>query len=338
MSTSAPTTPPIDRSRLHFGAHSFTGQAPGVRLIVTGGVHGNEVCGPVAIRRVLADIEAGRVQISAGSVTFVPVTNPLAYALGQRTGDRNLNRNLSPTATPQDFEDRIANWLCPLLAAHDVLLDLHSTHAQNPAFAMLGPRDNAGPLQPFAHERAERALAAHLGVARFVDGWLEVYASGVKRRQARVAASTDPRAVALNHDVRYGVGTTEAMRAAGGYAITLECGQHTDPASPEVAYRAILNSLVHLGLVVPCEAAPQPEPVTAYEALSMVDVTDRLHEGDQFAQVWSSFNELKAGTLIGTRHDGRLVHAPADGRILFPDAKATPGNEWFYWTQNVASI
>jgi predicted deacylase len=41
-------------------------------------------------------------------------------------GDRNLNRNLRPTAVPQDFEDRIANVLCPLLDAHDVLLDLHS--------------------------------------------------------------------------------------------------------------------------------------------------------------------------------------------------------------------
>ena len=66
--------------------------------------------------------------IERGTVTFVPITNPLAYRLKQRMGDRNLNRNMAPSAIPQDFEDRIANVLCPLLDAHDVLLDLHSFH------------------------------------------------------------------------------------------------------------------------------------------------------------------------------------------------------------------
>jgi predicted deacylase len=65
---------------------------------------------------------------------FVPmITNPLAYRLKQRMGERNLNRNMAPSAIPQDFEDRIANVLCPLLDAHDVLLDLHSfTRAARP--------------------------------------------------------------------------------------------------------------------------------------------------------------------------------------------------------------
>lgn len=35
------------------------------------------------------------------------------------------------------------------------------------------------------------------------------------------------------------VGTTEYMRSTGGYALTLECGQHDDPQAPEVAYCAI---------------------------------------------------------------------------------------------------
>ncbi|XLM20406.1 succinylglutamate desuccinylase/aspartoacylase family protein, partial [Chromobacterium piscinae] len=61
-----------------------------------------------------------------GRLTLVPVANPLAYRLGQRGGERNLNRNLAPNPSPQDYEDHVANWLCPLLAEHDVLLDLHS--------------------------------------------------------------------------------------------------------------------------------------------------------------------------------------------------------------------
>src|SRR5690606_21143456 len=96
---------------LHFQSVSFTGLAPGAQLIILGAVHGNETCGTQAIRRVIAEIESGQLGIVAGTVTFVPVTNPLAYARHQRMGDRNLNRNLVPTDAPVEFEDRIANWL-----------------------------------------------------------------------------------------------------------------------------------------------------------------------------------------------------------------------------------
>jgi predicted deacylase len=331
MTEATPDAAGIDPGALHFKAVQFTGQKPGPRLIVLGAVHGNETCGARAIGRVLAEIEAGRLLIVAGQVTFVPVTNPLAYARATRVGDRNLNRNLAPTAAPREFEDHIANWLCPLLAQHEVLLDLHSTRARDQPFAMLGPEDNAGSLQPFQHCRAERALAKRLGVRRFVDGWLETYARGVARR---VQAGSNGLANKLSHDPRYGVGTTEYMRSVGGYAITLECGAHDDPAAPDVGYRAIVNTLAHLGL----SGAVAPAPVDNYEALRMFDVIDRQHAGDQFSREWSGFDALKQGDLIGTRHDGTPVLAESDGRILFPDAKAEAGNEWFYLTKTLESI
>ncbi|MBL0143446.1 MAG: succinylglutamate desuccinylase/aspartoacylase family protein [Betaproteobacteria bacterium] len=316
-------TTPLDS--LQFKSVTYSGLGAGPRLIVTGAVHGNETCGTRAIGRVIDDLEAGRLWIAAGTVTFVPVTNPLAYAKGERSGDRNLNRNLSPTASPVDFEDHVANWLCPLLARHDVLLDLHSTRALNPAFAMLGPFDNAGPLQPFRHAAMERGLARRLGARRFVDGWLETYAKGVERRLKRLGQAAT-RAEALNTDPKYGIGTTEYMRSVGGCAITLECGQHDDSSAPEVGYRAILNALAHLGLVKSTPIAP----VQDHEYLSLVDVIDRAHEGDAFSREWSSFNRLAKGDLIGTRHDGTKVLAPEDGYIVFPDHRALAGNEWFY--------
>jgi len=310
---------------MHFKSIQFTGKFSGPKLIVTGAVHGNETCGTVAINRVLDDIDAQRLKIVAGHVTFVPITNPLAYAKNERTGDRNLNRNLYPIASPVDFEDHVANWLCPLLAQHDALLDLHSTRAMNPAFAMLGPINNGGPLQPFAHFQKERAMAAHLGVHRFVDGWLGTYALGVERRRTLAVASgstLNP----LNTDSRYGVGTTEYMRSVGGYAITLECGQHDDPRSPEVGYQAIVNTLAFLGI----SDGQRPAAVGNIEHLHMVDVIDKQAAGDSFIREWASFNKLVKGDLIGTRADGTALHAQTDGYILFPDAKSLPGNEWYY--------
>ena len=303
---------------MHFKSVHYAAPEPGKRLIVTGAVHGNETCGTQAILRVIGELEQGSLQIARGSVTFVPITNPLAYAKGERCGDRNLNRNLFPHDDPQDFEDRIANWLCPLLARHDVLLDLHSFRADSQPFVMVGPRDNDGPLEPFQHEQQERALARRLGVRRFVDGWLRTYGQGVQRRTSDAAQ--------LQTELRYGVGTTEYMRSTGGYALTLECGQHDDPQAPQVAYRAIHNTLAHLGLI----DAPAPPPVTDYQALSMVEVHDKLHADDNFSRDWASFDPMRAGEEIGRRADGTPVTAGFDGWILFPDRAAEANSEWYY--------
>lgn len=312
---------------LHFQSVSFSGLTSGARLIVLGAVHGNEICGTQAIRRVIAELETGQLAIVAGSVTFVPVTNPLAYARHQRMGDRNLNRNLVPTDTPAEFEDRIANWLCPLLAQHDALLDLHSFHTAGEPFVMLGPEDNQGTLEPFARSAEETTLALCLGVHRFVDGWLDTYAAGVARRLAAGASAREA-------DVHYGVGTTEYMRAQGGIALTLECGQHDDPGAPAVAYRAIHNALSHLGLT----AAPAPEAVTDTEAVHLYQVVDRDDAGDQFVRDWASFDRVRAGERIGTRHDGTPVAADRDGYLVFPNPSALPGQEWFYLAQPSARV
>lgn len=310
---------------LQFKSINYTGLASGPRLIITGAVHGNETCGTKAIARVIDEIDSGKLLVRAGSVTFVPITNPLAYQLNQRSGERNLNRNLFPKPAPQDFEDQIGNWLCPLLAQHDVLLDLHSFNAQSQPFVMVGPRNNDGPLQPFKHAEQERALARRLGVSRFVDGWMATYGQGVQRRMQGSDAST------LQTVLRYGWGTTEYMRTTGGYALTLECGQHADPAAPDVAYRAIVNTLAFLKLI----DGPEPEPIALdqMEALSMVAVHDKLAAGDKFSRVWASFDALAKGDLIGTRADGTPVTAEFDGKILFPDVNAQPNNEWFYMTR-----
>lgn len=307
--------------------HQFAALTPGPRLIVLGAVHGNEVAGSRGIERVVAELDSGVLQLACGSVTLVPVTNPLAYQKVQRNGDRNLNRNLRPTDSPQDYEDRLANVLCPLLAEHEVLLDLHSFQAASQAFAMLGPPNNSGDLEPFAHAAQEQALAVRLGVNRVVEGWLSTYAVGVQQRLARTPVQD--RAGLLSTDPSYGVGTTEYMRSQGGYAITLECGQHDDPAAPAVAYRAIRNTLAHLGLV----DEPAPPPCPNLELLRLTQVVDRFHVDDSFVRVWSSFDPLRAGDQVATRHDGTPVLASADGYIVFPNAKATPGNEWFYLAQ-----
>jgi predicted deacylase len=297
---------------------------PGPRLIVTGAVHGNEIAGTEAIRRVLAEFERDEIEIVRGAVTLVPVCNPLAYRRGTRMGDRNLNRRLQPAAEPAVYEDRIANVLCPLLAEHDVLLDLHSFRTPGQPFVMRGPADNDGPLEPFRHAEAEARLAAHLGARRVVDGWMDVYAAGVAARRRRALTPG-----AVFEDPAYGVGTTEYIRSTGGYGVTLECGQHDDPKAPAFAWRAIRNALALLGLV----DEPVQPPAGPLECLALVEVHDRFAEDDRFERPWKSFDPVAAGERIALRADGSELCAPVDGYVVFPDAGAQPGHEWFYFAR-----
>ncbi|WP_341678292.1 succinylglutamate desuccinylase/aspartoacylase family protein [Niveibacterium sp. SC-1] len=300
-------------------SHRYSALTPGPRLIVLGAVHGNEVCGTRAIERIVQELDAGHLALVRGTVTFVPVTNPLAYAQGTRTGDRNLNRRLRVSEHPEDYEDHVANALCPLLDQHEVLLDLHSFHTPGDPFVMLGPQDNAGPLEAFRHARAEEALALCLGPVRVVEGWLDTYARGVAQRVASGMAA----------DPSYGIGTTEYFRSRGGYGLTLECGEHDDPAAVEVAYAAVRRCLQHLGLTAP----DYPPAAGEAQVLRLVEFVDLQHEGDRLAREWTSFDRVTAGELIGTRAHGAEWRAPRDGFVVFPNPAAQPGSEWFYFAE-----
>jgi predicted deacylase len=313
----------------HLRTLSYRGLAPGARLLVLGAVHGNEVCGTRAIAQLLEELDSGELAVERGTVTFVPVTNPLAYQLKQRTGERNLNRNMAPSAIPQDFEGRIANVLCPLLESHDALLDLHSFHTGGAPFVMIGPQNNSGELEPFARATEEMQLALHTGPHRIVEGWLDTYARGVKRRATAPLNEGNSRAQTLVTDPNYGVGTTEYMRSRGGYAVTLECGQHDDPQAVQVARHAILQTFALLGI---CSLPLAPVQADR-EILRLVDVTDREHAEDRFSREWRSFDAVKTGDVIGVRHSGAEVKAPADGFVVFPNPRAEVAQEWFYFAQ-----
>ncbi len=297
----------------------FRALARGPRLIVTGAVHGNEVCGTHAIRAVAAEFGSGRRQLARGMLTLVPVCNPVAFAKGQREGERNLNRDFRPTVHAADVEDRIVNQLAPLLAAHDVLVDLHSFASRGEPFVFVGPGDNDGDLEPFSQEAAEAALALAMGPARLVYGWLPTYAKGVVRR--------------ASGSVAYGIGTTEYMRHQGGYGVTVECGQHADPQAPAVARSAIEHAIALLRLEDDPPARALPDPRRPVERIALVDVHDRLAAGDRLAAEWRSFDRLRQGQPIAFRADGTAITAPADGYVMFPNPDAVVGREWFYFAQ-----
>jgi predicted deacylase len=298
--------------------------SPGPRLLVLGGVHGDEPCGTEALTRLWNRIDDHQVGLRRGALTLVPRANPLACARGTREGERNLNRSFVPLPRERwsTAEDETTVELAALVADHDVLLDLHSASTPTDPFAMIGlpvTDDLADVLpdappagEPFGPAPLEAALAGALGVDVVVEGWLDAYA-------AALPADADPaeRAVA--------VGTNEYARTRGVAALTVECGQHDDPAAVAVAWEITRRTLAHLGLI---DAVVGP-PVRP-RVLRTTAVVRKEHDGDAFVREWHAFEPVRAGEIIGERHDGVPVPAAVDGAVMFPDDDADVGEEWFY--------
>lgn len=288
---------------------SFYGLHKGPRLIVTGSVHGNEPAGPLAIERLIEEFRSGKRQLLRGQVTFIPVVNALARHNDTRIGNRNLNRNFAESAIPQDNEDRVANVLCPLLRAHDVLIDLHSFNAQGQAFALIGPHDNDDNLEPFKHAKAEEVLVKSFGLPMVAYGWLPAHEKALEmKRQAGVTED-----LASLH----GVGTTEYMRFSGGYAITVECGQHLDPQGPQIGYNCVINGLMTLGMIKKFQSN-----VSAPRVLEICDPILSQHPDDRLIKHFTAGEMVKTGEIIGKRADGSDIIMPYDGAIIFASLTA----------------
>lgn len=294
----------------------FHGLKAGPKLIVLGAVHGNEGCGPAAIDRIIADCRTGEMSVLRGEVTFVPVANPKARRQNRREGDRNLNRDMRERPQPGDNEDRIGNRLCALLRQHDVLLDVHSFKGEGEPFVFFGPDNNTRDLEAFRHAEAEASFAACLGTGMLIHGWLDIY---VRLIAARERLSLPPLAVTE------GFGTTEYMRFTGGYGVTLECGQHDDPASIDVGYTAIRNAMGHLGLVdAPTPALPRPR------VIHMSDLVICEEDGDRVEGSWKTGDAIAAGLPIARRANGDVLIAPRDGFAIFPNKTPKPGEAIIY--------
>jgi L,D-peptidoglycan transpeptidase YkuD (ErfK/YbiS/YcfS/YnhG family)/predicted deacylase len=310
-----------DRERLDpetpLEAVRFIGLAPGPKLVVVGAVHGNETCGPQAILRAINDCRMGRLSIRRGEVTFLPVANMKAYRQGTREGDRNLNRDLRDKTIPEDYEDRVGNRLCSLLREHDVLLDIHSFRGEGEPFVFAGPLDNTGPVEPFRHARAEGEFAARLGTSIVIHGWLDVYGRFLEERE-RLGHPNPARSE--------GVGTTEYMRFSGGYGVTLECGSHEDPQAAEIGYSAIVRALAYLGIV-----DASPPDITVETVIQVVDVLVCEAEGDRLEEIWKTGDRVIAGQIIVRRADGKVLKAPKDGFVIFPNYAAKPGDGLCYF-------
>lgn len=291
---------------------SFKGIKPGKRLLVLGAVHGDEVCGPIAIRRWIKRLSDGNVQFLSGSVTFVPVCNPEAYRLKKRYSEENLNRVFRKHENPRTYEQRLANELTELFDEADYILDLHSQHVSGESFCFA--ENETPPLLDFIS-----ALCPH----HVLFGWGTLYPEG---------------------DF-----TTESYAAGlGKICTTVECGLHDDPRAIDVAEEMIFRAMRFLGMIENLDDRHSELVSGSHEKMlkrvQHDDIPDtsfipihlrrvhRFKKGGKLAWDFKHLDKFKKGDVLAVYADGSKITTDFDGVIVLPktDDGIRDGDEWFY--------
>ena len=282
----------------HTGAHT------GRKLLVLGGIHGNEKCGSMAIANIIAEFEAALFTLDHGSVTFVPICNPKAYLHHKRYIDHNLNRLIGAQNAPSGYESTLAPFIQKLIDTHDILLDLHSYANGTTPFLFLD-QDDAD----------HRAFARALNLPAWLLSWNESY-----RKAALSLGTLTPDATVCD--------TSGYAARMGKIELTIECGQHDDPNAPLLAKNAILSALHHFGLIthLPPYHTPVSQTPTLYR---MTDIIIKKKLG-RLARSYLHFDAVQKNETIALYDDGTKFIAPADGVIIMPDDTCALHQEWFY--------
>ncbi len=260
----------------------------GPHVMLSALVHGNEICGAVALDFLFR--EAVRPRIGKLTLAFVNVAAYQSFDPqdpgASRFLEEDFNRLWSPgvlEGTRDSAELRRARELRPVVDEVDFLLDIHSMqHATTP-------------LMMAGHLPKGRALALEVGVPEIVVSDAG-HAAGTRLRD-------------------YG---GFARAASPKNALLVECGQHWERNSAAVAIETALRFLLHSGTVDPDDAARHLDAAPR-RGQRFIEVTAPVTiETDDF-RFTEDFHGLeviaRAGTVIGT-DGGRPIATPYDDCVL----------------------
>jgi predicted deacylase len=268
--------------------HTFESGKPGPHVMVSAVVHGNELCGALALDFLLQnDVRPLKGRLSLGFMNVAAFErfdpeNPTA----SRYVDEDFNRVWSADKLDGDrdsVELRRAREVRPIIDQVDYLLDVHSMQHPTVPLMMCGPVD--------------------------------------KGRQLALALDAPEHVVA---DAGHAAGTR--MRDYGEFAdassdknaLLIECGQHWEPPSALVAKDIVLRFLANFDVVAPDFVATHRDP-SSVEAQRVIEVTGpaTISTDDfRFAEDYRGLEIIDdAGTVIGWDGDAE-VQTPYDHCVL----------------------
>jgi predicted deacylase len=278
--------------------HRLATSAAGPHVLLTALVHGNELCGAIALDWLLRAGPRPR----RGTLTLA-FCNVEAFARfdpadpgASRFVDEDFNRVWGPDVLdgPRDStETRRARVLRPVVDAADFLLDIHSM------------QNDTAPLMLCGKLAKGRAWAQRVGFPAMVVADAG-HAAGLRMRDH--GAFADP--------------------ASAKNALLVECGQHWEPASASVARETMLRVLVDLGTIDAADAAPHlpATPPPRPRVIEIVEVVTARSGDFAFLRDFRGLEVIEArGTPIA-RDGDRSIVTPHDGCVLImPARRPQPG-------------
>ena len=268
--------------------HTFESGLPGPHVMVNAITHGNEICGAIAVDRMLrmgVKPARGTLTLAFANIEAFSRFDP-ARPYATRFVDEDFNR-VWRTATldgpGQSVELARARALRPFVEAADYLLDIHSMLEPSPAVMICGPL-----------EKGIR-FAFDVGVPENVVS-----------------------------DTGHANGTR--MRDFGGFgdpssaknALLVECGQHWERNAEQVAWQTTWRYLLALDVVDPAIAAKQiaAQPAPAQKLIRVTDAIIATSPAFRFAKEFAGMEVVaRAGDVIA--YDGdQVVKAPYDNCVL----------------------
>ena len=279
--------------------HQFDSGKAGPHVMISSVVHGNELCGAIAVDNLLQN----NVRPLKGKLTlaFMNVDAYLSFDTDNPSASRYLDEDFNRLWTKDvlmgsrdSIELNRARKVLPILDKVDLLLDIHSMQTATKPLIM------AGPLKK-GYEFAKK-----LGIPEVV---VMDFGHRAGRRMREYGGFSDP--------------------ASNKNALLIECGQNWDQRSADLAITASWRFLMILGLISKENAFAhlKTEPKTEQRIIQVSGPYTIRNSDFRFKEHYVGLEEIaSAGTLIA--HDGDIeVRTPYDNCILvMPSRRQRPGD------------
>ena len=268
--------------------HTFDSGMPGPHVMINAVTHGNEICGAIAVDRLLhmgLRPMRGKLTLAFANVDAY-VRFDAADPHATRFVDEDFNRVWTSEVLdgPRDsIELRRARAMRPIIEQIDLLLDIHSMHNPHGAVMICGPLDKG------------ITFARQVGIPRFIVSDVG-HANGKRLRD--FGGFGDP--------------------ASAKNALLIECGQHWEKLAEAVAWQTVWRFLKVTGIVDPIVADVEIDamPVADQQVIRVTDAVIAKSANFKFVEGLDGLSVLeKAGDLIAVDGEDEVL-APYDHCVL----------------------
>jgi succinylglutamate desuccinylase len=275
----------------------FDSGVAGPHVLITALVHGNELCGAIALDFLF---KAGvRPRVGVLTLAFCNVAAFHSFDPRRPTAsrfiDEDFNRLWSPEvldSSRQSMELARARELRPIVASADYLLDIHSMQHATAPLVLCGPLEKG------------RAFARAIGYPEIVVSD-EGHAAGKRMRD--YGDFVDP--------------------SSPRNSLLIECGQHWQKSSADVAQEMVLRFLAHFRMLdtdLVTQYLPKPPPPQ-----KVIEVTEAVTIRSEDFRFDADYKGLEVIPRRGTeiaRDGGRPVLTPYDECVLImPSRRLSKG-------------